>query len=207
MGPAPLSRLAQEKTCGSPTRAFHYRAMKKNSTLKVVTAMEPQSGGVKKRRFRRISRARIFEGDVLKPGIYALTVMVTAYLLIASCLTILFSYLYNLHFSLFFWAVLPGALLGSVLLVMERGLARLKEYMFYHMGKLLTAFLLFFAHTIGYLALSSLLVSYPLGYVMEKLWAMPGMAGEYSLFSVNFFIVLAILSWLRNMRALPCRCF
>jgi hypothetical protein len=90
---------------------------------------------------------------------------------------------------------------------MERGLARLKEYMFYNMGKLLTAFLLFFAHTIGYLALSSLLVSYPLGYIMEKVWALPGMAGQYSLFSVNLFIVLAILSWLRNMRTLPCRCF
>jgi hypothetical protein len=90
---------------------------------------------------------------------------------------------------------------------MERGLARLKEYMFHPMGKLLTAFLLFFAHIIGYLALSSLLVSYPLGFVMEKVWELPGMAGRYSLFSVNIFIVLAILSWLRNMRALPCRCF
>lgn len=181
--------------------------MKKNSTIKAVNAMDPEIGGIKKRRFRRISRARIFEGDVLKPGGYALTLMVTAYLLITAGLTLLFSYLHNVHFSLFFWAVLPGALLGSVLLVMERGLARLKEYMFYNMGKLLTAFLLFFAHTIGYLALSSLLVSYPLGFIMEKVWELPGMAGQYSLFSVNLFIVLAILSWLRNMRTLPCRCF
>ncbi len=78
--------------------------------------------------------------------------------------------------------------------------------MFPQMGKLLTAFLLFFAHTIGYLALSSILVSYPLGYVMENFWDLPGMAGQYSLFSVNFFIILAIVSWLRNMRAEPCRC-
>jgi len=67
--------------------------------------------------------------------------------------------------------------------------------------------LLFFVHIIGYLALSSIIVSYPLGYVMEKSWSMSGMAGEYSLFSVNFFIVLALLSWLRNVRSLPHRCF
>jgi hypothetical protein len=82
----------------------------------------------------------------------------------------------------------------------------LKENMFFHVGKLLTAFLLFFAHTIGYLALSSIIVSYPLGYVIDKFSNMSGMAGQYSLFSVNFFIILAILSWLRNMRTEPCRC-
>ena len=111
-----------------------------------------------------------------------------------------------MNFSMVIWAIPPGGVLGLVLLVMERLLGRLKEYMFFGMGKLLTAFLLFFIHTIVYLALSSIIVSYPLGYVMEKFWGMSGMAGEYSLFSVNFFIVLAILSWLRNVRTPPCRC-
>lgn len=169
--------------------------------------MELENGAIKKRRFRRISRARIFEGNILRPGGYALTVLVSAYLLITSCLTLLFSYQHNVHFSLLYWTVLPGALLGGLLLIMERGLARLKEYMYYRMGKLLTSFLLFFAHTIVYLTLSSLLVSYPTGYVLENLWELPGKAGQYSLFSVNLFIALAILSWLRNMRTLPCRCF
>jgi len=161
----------------------------------------------KRDRFRRVSKARIFDGHVLKVSVYAVTVMVFTYLFITAAISLLFSYFHEVEFSLVLWALLPGALLGYVLLVMERTLGWLKEYMFPGMGKLLTAFLLFFAHTIGYLALSSIIVSYPLGYVMEKSWSMSGMAGEYSLFSVNFFIVLALLSWLRNARSLPHRCF
>jgi hypothetical protein len=74
------------------------------------------------------------------------------------------------------------------------------------MGGLLTAFLLFFLHVIGYLALSSLLVTYPLGFAMQEFWEMRSLAGEYSLFAVNFFIVLAIVSWYRNVRTNPCKC-
>ena len=157
-------------------------------------------------RFRRVSKARVFDGHILKVSIYAATVMVLAYLLITSLISLLFTYYHGVEFPLVFWTLLPGALLGYFILLMERMLGRLKKYMFLQMGKLLTAFMLFFAHTIGYLALSSIIVSYPLGYVMEKFWGMSGMAGQYSLFSVNFFIILAILSWLRNMRTPPYRC-
>jgi hypothetical protein len=160
----------------------------------------------KRGRFRRVSRTRIFEGHLLKVNVYAVTVMVLASLLVTSAISLLFSYFHGVVFSLVLWTLLPGALLGYALLVMERALGWLKEYMFTPMGNLLTAFLLFFAHAIAYLALSSIIVSYPLGYVMEELWALPGMAGQYSLFSVNFFIVLSILSWLRNVRTPPCKC-
>ena len=160
----------------------------------------------KRGRFRRVSKARIFDGHALKVSIYAVTVMVLVYLFITGSISLLFAYVYEVDFSLVLWTLLPGAVLGYFLLIMERMLGRLKEYLFPGMGKLLTAFLLFFAHTIGYLALSSILVSYPLGYLMEKSWGGPGLAGEYSLFSVNFFIVLAVLSWLRNVRTPPCRC-
>ena len=165
-----------------------------------------ETGRKKRGRFRRVSKARILDGHVLKVGVYAFTVMVLAYMSVTAVISLLFAYFHEVDFSLILWTLPPGALLGFVLLVMERTLGWLKEYMFPQMGKLLTAFLLFFVHTIGYLALSSILVGYPLGYVMEKSWDMPGMAGEYSLFSVNFFIILAIFSWLRNMRTPPCRC-
>jgi hypothetical protein len=150
-------------------------------------------GKEKKRgRFRRVSKARIFDGQPLRPGAYAVTVMVLAYLFITAAISLLFSYFHEVDFSLVLWTLLPGALLGYVLLVAERTLGRLKESMFLHVGKFLTAFLLF--------------VSYPLGYVIDKFSNMSGMAGQFSLFSVNFFIILAILSWLRNMRTEPCRC-
>jgi len=132
--------------------------------------------------------------------------MVVTYSCIAAAISLWFFYFHEINLFLVFCTLLPGALLGFFLLVMERWLVRLKKQMFPGMGKLLTAFLLFFAHIIGYLALSSFVFSYPLGLVIEKFWATSVMAGEYSLFSVNFFIVLAILSWLRNIRTEPYRC-
>jgi len=158
-------------------------------------------------RVRRVSRARIFDGSPLKVNVYAVTVMVTGCVTVTVMLSLLFSYLHKAGYSLVFWALLPGAFLGFALLVTERLLTQLKSHMFPRMGRLLTAFLLFFAHIIFYIALSSIILSYPLGYLMEKTWSMPGMGSEFSLFSGNFFIVLALLSWLRNVRASSYRCF
>ena len=169
--------------------------------------MQIKTGEKNREKFRRVSRARILDGHILKAGIWAVLAMVVAYMLLTAAISLLFIYFHEVHFSLVLWALPPGAMLGYVLLVMERTLGQLKEYMFPGMGKLLTAFLLFFAHTIGYIALSSIIVSYPIGYVMEKTWGISGAAGQYSLYSVNFFIVLAVLSWLRKVRTPPHRCF
>jgi len=168
--------------------------------------MALQAGGRKRRKARRISRARILDGHPLRTGIYAVTVMVLAYLFVTAAISLSFSYLHAVTYSLVFWSLPAGAFLGYVLLVLERLLGGLKIYMFSHMGKLLTAFLLFFVHIIGYLSLFSIIVGSPLGYVMERLWGLPGVAGQYSLFSANFIIVLAVLSWLRNIRTEPCCC-
>ena len=158
-------------------------------------------------RLRRVPRAGIFDGHPLVLSVQAVFMMIITSVVITSVITLLFSYLHEAEYSLVLWILLPGALLGFVLLVMERLLGQLKKQMFPQMGKLLTAFLLFFIHTIGYLALSSIVVSYPIGYFMEKTNGMAGMSGDYSLFLVNFFIVLALLSWLRNVRSGPHRCF
>ena len=158
-------------------------------------------------RLRRVSKARIFDGHPLKLSVHAVLAMVLIFVVITTVISALFSYLHETKYLLVFWTLLPGALLGFVLLILERSLGQLKKHMFPQMEKLLTAFLLFFIHTIGYLALSSIVVSYPVGYLMEKTWGMAGMAGEFSLFSVNFFIVLALLSWLRNVRSGPNSCF
>ena len=158
-------------------------------------------------RFRRVSKARILDGHPLKLSIHAILILVLTYVIVTSVITLFFSYFHETQYSLIWWTLLPGALLGFVLLVLERLLGQLKNSMFLRMGKLLTAFLLFFIHIISYLALSSLIVSYPLGQIMERLWGLVGMAAEYSLFSANFFIVLAFLSWLRNVRSGPNRCF
>ena len=160
-----------------------------------------------RQRFRRVSKARIYDGHPLKVNLHAVSIMAVTYVAITITISLLFSLSHATEFSLIFWALLPGALLGVVLLVTERSLTQVKIYMLPRIGKLLTAFLLCFMHIISYLALSSLMVSYPVGYLMEKTWAMPGIGNEYSLFSGNFFLVLALVSWLRNVWTTPCRCF
>ena len=169
--------------------------------------MNAKSAERDKGKFRRISKARIFDGHPLKLRLNAVAVMVLIYVVITSVITLLFSYLHGSKYFLVLWTLLPGGLLGLVLLVLERFLSQLKNYMFPQMGKLLTAFLLFFIHTIGYLAFSSIVLNYPIGYFMEKTSELAGIAGEFSMFSVNFFIVLALLSWLRNVRSGPNNCF
>lgn len=159
-----------------------------------------------KKSFRRISKARLFDGDPLKISAGGAALMGFVCLCIATCLSFIFSYIHESGYQLVLWTLLPGALLGVALLVLERSLSRLKVWLQPGMGRLLTAFILFFLHVIGYLALSSLLITYPMGFVMEGVQAMKGMAREYSLFSVNFFIVLAILSWYRNVRSEPSKC-
>jgi len=156
--------------------------------------------------FRRISRARLFDGDPLKIGAGGGALMAIVYMGITAGLSLFFSFIHDSGVQLVLWSLLPGAVLGMTLLVLERSLSRLKAWLHPGMGGLLTAFLLFFLHVIGYLALSSLLVTYPLGFAMQEFWEMRSLAGEYSLFAVNFFIVLAIVSWYRNVRTNPCKC-
>lgn len=160
-----------------------------------------------RKRFRRVSRARILDGHPIKVGLHALLVMVAASILLTSLVALLFSYLHETNKYLVVLTLLPGAFLGYSLLILERMLSLLKNNLFPRMGRLLTAFLLFFSHFLGYLALSSILLSYPLGQLMDKTDEYAGLGGEFSLFSVNFFIALAFLSWLRNVRSGPSSCF
>ena len=169
--------------------------------------MEEKFRKMNKGRFCRISNARILDGHPLKLTSQGIFIMVPAFMIITSVISFLFVFLHDTEYALIFWSMLPGGLLGLLLLVLERSLGILKNFLFPRMGKLLTAFLLFFIHIIGYIVLSSIVVSYPVGYIMGLAGEMAGLAGKYSLFSVNFFIVFALLSWLRNVRSAPFRCF
>ena len=181
------------------------QAMEKNLGVN-VTGMVLEKSKVKEKTFHRISRARLFDGDPLKIGAGDGARMAFLYMGITACLSLFFSYSHASGGQLVLWSLLPGAVLGISLLVLERSLSCLKTFMYPGMGSLLTAFLLFFLHIIGYLALSSMVVTYPLGFIMQDFWKMNGLAGKYSLFAVNFFIVLAIVSWFRNVRSTPCKC-
>ncbi|MFH7319258.1 hypothetical protein ACHHRT_01465 [Desulfurivibrio sp. D14AmB] len=58
-----------------------------------------------------------------------------------------------------------------------------------------TTFLLFFVHMIGYLLLFSGLVAFPLGVVIDGPEAASALVLEFRLYSVNFVLVMALLSW------------
>ena len=171
-----------------------------------VTGMVADKGKGKEKKFHRISRARLFDADPFKIGVGDGARMAFLYMGITACLSLFFSYIHASGGQLVLWSLLPGAVLGLTLLVLERLLSRLKTFLHPGMGSLLTAFLLFFLHIIGYLALSSLVVTYPLGFIMQDVRGMNGLASKYSLFAVNFFIVLAMVSWFRNVRSTPCKC-
>ena len=158
-------------------------------------------------RFRRVTRARILDGPPFRLSAHAIFVMVSLSILLTSAISLLFSYFYQTSALLAAWTILPGAMLGLSLLVLERSLGLLKNYMVPRMEKFLTAFLLFFIHALVYMTLSSIILNYPIGRLMGRTEEFAGMAGDYSLFSVNFFIFLALLSWLRNVRSGPFRCF
>ena len=168
--------------------------------------MVDENSKIKEKTFRRVSRARLFDGDPLKIGAGVGALMAFLYMCITACLSLVFSYIHELGGQLVLWSLLPGAVLGITLLVLERSLSSLKIFMSPGMGSLLTAFLLFFLHIIGYIALSSLLITYPLGFVIQDFREINGLASNYSLFTVNFFMVLAIVSWFRNARSTPCKC-
>lgn len=172
-----------------------------------IYVMDGKAPEKHRKRFRRVSRARILEGHPLKVSLHAFLVMVSASIILTSSVALLFSYIHGANKYLFVQALLPGAFLGYGLLILERMLSLMKNSLFPRMGRLLTAFLLFFSHFLGYLALSSIMVNFPLGQLMDRTNDYAGLGGEFSLFSVNFFIVLAILSWLRNVRSGPSACF
>jgi len=168
--------------------------------------MVAEKNKLKEKTFHRISRARLFDRDTMKIGAVDGARMAFLYMCITACLSLFFSHIHGSGGQLVLWSLLPGAVLGITLLVLERSLSRLKTFLHPGMGSLLTAFLLFFLHIIGYLALSSLVVTYPVGFIMQDFRGMNSLAGKYSLFAVNFFIVLGMVSWFRNVRSTPCKC-
>lgn len=132
------------------------------------------------------------------------TVFVAACVGAVAVLTAFFSYFHGLGPLLVMLSLFPGLLLGMALLGVERLLVLVKGMLFVRLERLLTCFLLFFIHLLGYMLLSSLLVSYPLGWLLGRIWGQEttSLAVEYGLFSANVFMLAAIASWLHNVRSL-----
>ena len=64
-------------------------------------------------------------------------------------------------------------------------------------------FLLFFVYVIGYLLLFSLVVSWPLGYIVEQRSGSYELARFYKNYSVNGIVAFAIVNWLKRVFPFP----
>ncbi|MFU8818969.1 MAG: hypothetical protein ACNA74_04500 [Desulfurivibrio sp.] len=103
-------------------------------------------------------------------------------------------------------AALPlGGFFGLALLVYNRRLAPFAHYLRRVVPGSAAAFLLLFSHIIGYVLLFSGLVSYPLGVIAGQGAAAPAMALDFRLYSINFVLTLALLSWLEAEHLLIAR--
>lgn len=160
-----------------------------------------QRTGAGARPFRRGSRrAGFFMNNSFPAGAGVPLVVIPVFMGIVAVQTFVFALLHHTGQSLALFSLLPGLFLGVAILILEYLLALLKGWMSERLDRIVAGFLLFFTHVIGYISLFSLLVSYPVGIFMEIAWGVTALGEEYGLFSVNFALVLSILSWIRNLR-------
>jgi hypothetical protein len=95
-----------------------------------------------------------------------------------------------------------GGLFGLAVTLGDRVLLPATAYLRRAGPAFVAPFLLFFAYIIGYTLIFSGLVAHPLGLVIARTAADPALAQEYRLFSMNFALLLALLSWLAAQRRL-----
>ena len=95
-------------------------------------------------------------------------------------------------------AALPlGGLFGLATHLFDRLLTPLTRYLRRVTSGAIAAFLLFFIHIIAYLLLFSGLVSQPLGLLLgEGVVGEPSPTQKFQFYSINFVLVLALLTWL-----------
>lgn len=95
-----------------------------------------------------------------------------------------------------------GGLFGLAVILWDRLLLPATAYLRRAGPAFVAPFLLFFAYIIGYSLIFSGLVAHPLGLILAWTTAAPALALEYRLYSMNFALLLALLSWLVAQRRL-----
>ena len=112
------------------------------------------------------------------------------------------------HHKMSLWLVanaIPfGMLLGMVLYGFNQMVNRLRALIYNRMGKVLAGFLLFFFCLISYILIFTVVVSYPVGWIIEHFSAQTGTARGFELYSINFIILFSIMSWLDWLRRTVC---
>ncbi|MCK5227326.1 MAG: hypothetical protein KAJ60_10350 [Desulfobulbaceae bacterium] len=121
--------------------------------------------------------------------------------ILVPALTLYFVQVNQISYTVVLFSVLPAVALGLVIRYFHHFLCIFQERMLGFMGRAQVGFLLFFVYIIFYILFSSFVVSFPLGWVIERLTGSSQLAADYALFSVNFIIIIAIFCWIRWLAA------
>lgn len=105
----------------------------------------------------------------------------------------------RLPLGLALWAAPLGFFFGLAVGGCERLLALVRDNPRRPLRGIPAAFLFFFVYVIAYVLLFSLLVGCPLGWLLAGYGASEALETDYALFSTNFVLALAGISWLANL--------
>lgn len=96
-------------------------------------------------------------------------------------------------------SLFPCLVFGAAALIAEHLLDRLAGLFRLRCNPMLSIFLLFFILLVGYLLLTSLLISTPMAFVLAKSSFSPGSINHFTLQNSSCALVLALGSWLRRL--------
>lgn len=94
------------------------------------------------------------------------------------------------------WATPLGMVFGLGIAAFDRLALMLRTFLAARCNRAICGFVLFFAYVLGYLLLFSLVVTYPVGYLIEQGTGSAAMAMEYGLYTLNLILFFALLGWL-----------
>lgn len=119
-----------------------------------------------------------------------------AYGVLVSLLTAFFAHGHQLPYASLWWATPLGMLFGVAVVGFDRLALLLRSFLATRCNRAICGFLLFFAYVLGYLVLFSLIVTYPVGILIEQRSGSTAMALEYGLSALNVILLFALLGWL-----------
>lgn len=130
-----------------------------------------------------------------------------AYGILVLLLTAFFIHGRQLSYRYLGGATFLGMVFGLAVAGFDRSAFWLRTVLAARCSRVICGFVLFFAYLLGYLVLFSLIVTYPVGVLIEQGSGSAAMAIEYGLSTSNVILFFAVLGWLDWGRLVANRMF
>jgi hypothetical protein len=159
--------------------------------------LRPRQFPRKKRAARSIGLGRFFFSRATPKIFFCLLVVCGQ--------AVLFSLQQQISHLLLLLVILPGLVFGILWHLLEEPEYMLGRWLSRRLGRVFAGFCLFFLHLVFYIALFSLVVSYPVGLLIGAFWGSMDLVRAYTLYSINSVFALACFSWFQWWRATSCK--